>query len=1022
MAYFLEAAQHFRYLGSPRPRWRPPQFGGLGAMAMHWSLTKGESVLLSVPTGSGKTAMAMAAPFFLAEPPRRILVVVPSRALREQIAENFRTSELLRRIGALPEDFEAKPNVIELRARASSWADLRAADVVVALPNSISPSHYAEESQPPADLFDLVVVDEAHHTPAPTWLKILDHFESASVLLTATPVRLDGKRLPGQLVYYYPLRKALEEKFYKPVRPIILEVPNPSDRVAVDRAIADATINMISQPEHVTSVLLVRAGTRDRLDELHKLYSSFGLPFEILHGGLTNPTQLRIIADLRAGKIKAVGVVGMLGEGFDLPSIRIVAYHDKHKSLPATVQLIGRLARSDPSFPQESVLITVRDTDVFPELRGAVRRLYEEDADWSQVLPGVIDDDIQAERDEREFAEELGEGHFEIVPDRLEPLQRAIVYEIADLSWRPSFASGSVPDDLTVGHSFAGGRIVYSGVDQEGQILVIGVRHVSTPRWSTDPGLLETTYSLHIVGFRPAPRTDLPSLVFINPDSRAGQVELYEALGLDEVAEMVRPERIGQYLDGLERSSVSAVGLRNTNAANRGTATYRNLLGASVDRGLRAVDLTRNALGHVNLQVSDDDGGMNAGAALEKGKIWVTRYVPLRAFDAWIEAVASLLWFERRSTAGALLPSLSRGRRLSAWPEAPALAAELHPAMLGRGYEVTTTSGDRVAIEDVELFVAAAPFGELDGRPQDMGLPIIAVSRGSSDDTYQLVWSGYQRIDGTFQGDDLSLQRGRSESRAFSELLDEFPPTIYFLDGSTIVGHVTYAPDRAGVLVNPAHLLSIDWPNTDITAETDRTAKARRNGKRSVHATLIEWLAARDRRGSNRWIILNDGAGEIADVLVIEPLSTGEVHLGLWHAKASASQTPGLRINELQVVVAQAIRSRRWLPSLALWPELAARLSGKRSPAAVLQAQSDEPLLLLQYLGLADNPDEEFVPWTRRAPVVRGEIGIVQPGLSRALALAEPTDGSESGVLSMLTVVEDTTTADGHEVLIIGSP
>ena len=113
MAYFLDAAQHFRYLGSPRPRWRPPQFGGLGAMAMHWSLTKGESVLLSVPTGSGKTAMAMAAPFFLAEPPRRILIVVPSRALREQIAENFRTSELLRRIGAMPEDFEVRPNVVD---------------------------------------------------------------------------------------------------------------------------------------------------------------------------------------------------------------------------------------------------------------------------------------------------------------------------------------------------------------------------------------------------------------------------------------------------------------------------------------------------------------------------------------------------------------------------------------------------------------------------------------------------------------------------------------------------------------------------------------------------------------------------------------------------------------------------------------------------------------------------------------------------------------------------------------------
>jgi hypothetical protein len=58
------------------------------------------------------------------------------------------------------------------------------------------------------------------------------------------------------------------------------------------------------------------------------------------------------------------------------------------------------------------------------------------------------------------------------------------------------------------------------------------------------------------------------------------------------------------------------------------------------------------------------------------------------------------------------------------------------------------------------------------------------------------------------------------------------------------------------------------------------------------------------------------------------------------------------------------------------------------------------------------------VPWTLRAPVVRGEIGIVQPGLSKLQALAELHDGTESGVLSLLTVLEDTTVADGHGVVV----
>ena len=37
-------------------------------------------------------------------------------------------------------------------------------------------------------LFDTVIVDEAHHYPAETWKKIIDHFKQRKkVFLTATP-------------------------------------------------------------------------------------------------------------------------------------------------------------------------------------------------------------------------------------------------------------------------------------------------------------------------------------------------------------------------------------------------------------------------------------------------------------------------------------------------------------------------------------------------------------------------------------------------------------------------------------------------------------------------------------------------------------------------------------------------------------------------------------------------------------------------------------------------------------------
>lgn len=46
----------------------------------------------------------------------------------------------------------------------------------------------------PGDLFQLLVVDEAHHSNAGTWAKVLAHFQRARVLgVTATPCRCDGR-------------------------------------------------------------------------------------------------------------------------------------------------------------------------------------------------------------------------------------------------------------------------------------------------------------------------------------------------------------------------------------------------------------------------------------------------------------------------------------------------------------------------------------------------------------------------------------------------------------------------------------------------------------------------------------------------------------------------------------------------------------------------------------------------------------------------------------------------------------
>jgi hypothetical protein len=73
-------------------------------------------------------------------------------------------------------------------------------------------------------------------------------------------------------------------------------------------------------------------------------------------------------------------------------------------------------------------------------------------------------------------------------------------------------------------------------------------------------------------------------------------------------------------------------------------------------------------------------------------------------------------------------------------------------------------------------------------------------------------------------------------------------------------------------------------------------------------------------------------------------------------------------------------------------------------------------------LGLEAVSDDDFVPWTLRAPAIRGRIAVVQPGLSRQAAFDEPTGAGEVGVLQLLTVLEDTAISDGHDIVVLGSP
>src|SRR5207249_3939982 len=150
----------------------------------------------------------------------RLLVIVPTTALRDQISSKFLTLGVLKQVGVLG-DATAYPVVGTLEHRPRSVAEVddyfTRCNVVVTTVHILA-GCTDEVQRRIADLCSHLFIDEAHHIAAPSWAEVRRTFlHKRIVQFTATPFRGDGKHIEGKVIYQYPLRKAQEEGYFTPI-------------------------------------------------------------------------------------------------------------------------------------------------------------------------------------------------------------------------------------------------------------------------------------------------------------------------------------------------------------------------------------------------------------------------------------------------------------------------------------------------------------------------------------------------------------------------------------------------------------------------------------------------------------------------------------------------------------------------------------------------------------------------------------------------------------------------------------
>ena len=412
---------------------REPQEGAIHQIKGHWSVTN-DTATIVMPTGTGKTE-TMISISVLAQC-EKILIVVPTDALRTQIAQKFLTFGVLKEFGVIGSSclypivgvLKRKPKTVE------EVDDFFSKCSVIVTTSHIAGQADSAIQEQIAHLCSTLFVDEAHHVSADTWKSFKKQFASKRILqFTATPFREDDKPIEGKIIYKYPLTRAQEKGYFKKInfKPVRIFA-----RKKRDKAIAELAVKQLREDlKTYNHILMARVNTIERAREvfaIYKQYEEFN-PVQIHTGIKSKKERDEIRGKLLTGQSRIVVCVDMLGEGFDLPELKIAAFHDIKKSPTITIQLAGRFTRTRSDLGNATFIANVGDEEVRSELK----KLYRREPDWNLLLPELSEELIQEELDLNEFAEGFANFPKEIPIQSLSPALSTVIYKTKCDEWKP---------------------------------------------------------------------------------------------------------------------------------------------------------------------------------------------------------------------------------------------------------------------------------------------------------------------------------------------------------------------------------------------------------------------------------------------------------------------------------------------------------------------------------------------------------------------------------------------------------
>lgn len=889
MSYFSE---HYAYLRFPIqangeesiPGFREAQRGALFAIAAHFA-QRTDPAIVTMPTGSGKTAVLQACAYVLRA--TRVLILTPSRLVREQIAEDFAALGVLKRLTALDGDINP-PRVMPTAGRVKTdddWEAMRAFDVVVATVQSVSP-HLAEVPAPPADLFDLILVDEAHHSPALTWKTVIEGFGDARrVLFTATPFRRDDREIKGNFVFTYDLKRAYEDGVFGHVDyvPVAVEVGDVT-RDREDRAIArtaDAKLRA-DRERGYDHLLMVRTDSRARARELERVYAdNTGLRLQLVTGDHSLAHVRRVLARLAADELDGIICVNMLGEGVDLPRLKIAAVHAPHRSLAVTLQFIGRFARTaGERLGSATFLAPLSAIEV------EARQLYAAGAVWAEIIPNLSEARIRREVDARETLKTF--DTVEAVPD----LADLSLYSFAPYAHVKIFRLRELLDP-NVAPSFADREIVFSWVSAVQHASVFVTRKQSGVRWASDDRLMDVRYDVFIFCYDEASK-----LLFVCASHRADGYYRRIVRSMVGYDPRILPlSHVNRVLKELDDPRFFHVGMKKRQAASL-AESYRIMAGSHADEAIRAEDARLYDRGHCFGSAYDGGDRITIGIS-SASKIWSNATLSLPELLGWCRKLARKIHDKRAAMTGSKLDMLLTGTTVTKIPARALYAMWANPIYLDpplASFKLASIDYE-LPLTDLSLEIAHSDEQAIKLRLTGDTIETLIDFRLSTDDAFFRYADGSPPLRLVWPGHEVDI----------IDYLNDDPVGFMLDDWSRLDGEEHFpAPEGGFELFGDELVDTLDWTAAGVDIKVEYVAGA--GCRKSIQGHLAATLNTEE----FDIVYWDHGSGETADFVTFKSRDNGGVDVRFYHCKGASGAAPGNRVNDVYEVCCQAVKGFIW--------------------------------------------------------------------------------------------------------------